>query len=179
MSLQRTQIRDAIVNLLLKNTVCGERVYASRVRPTWRSEFPLILVYANEEAVEIYAESPREYRRDLSLVIQVLARANDDVEDGLDAIGEQIEYLMHQDHTKGELCEDTILSGATITIDKEGENLIASLELRYSLPYYTQAVRDLKKDAGNFDFAEIEWDLVGDTSATIHATDVVSGFYDD
>lgn len=179
MSLQRKKIRDAVVNTLLNKTICADRVFASRVRPTWRNEFPLILVYANDEAVENWAESPREYKRSLTVSIEILARQNEKVENLLDEIGERVEYEMSQDHTKGELCEDTLLQSAAITIDKEGENLIASLVLTFALPYYSLAVRDLDSDAGNFDYAEIEWDTVGDTTGTIHAIDVVSGFYDD
>lgn len=186
MSTLRKRIRDAVVKTLLDRTLSEDRVFSSRVRPTWGNEFPLILVYGNEEDIEIFEESPRSYKRALSISVEILARANEEkqlTEDLLDSIGEVVEHLMCQDHTKkfltGEdLCEDTILRGANLSINTEGENAIGSLVLKYEMPYYTLAVRDLEKDAGNFNRMHAEWDVVGDTSGTIHAETDVSGIYD-
>jgi len=110
----RKQIRDKIVTLLIGKTDAAANVFPSRVRPIEEESLPTLQVYANSESVSIWQEAPREYERKLSLSIQITAKANDSLEDTLDHIAEQVEDLLRQDHTLGELCRDVILTGTEL-----------------------------------------------------------------
>lgn len=164
----RKQIRHAIVTLLTNKTSCGARVFPSRVRNVFGLELPCILVYSLAEEVTVFTAAPVEYKRDLGIRIEILAKADDLLDDTLDDIAEDVEYWMHQDFTQGELCGDTILKSLNQNIQIEGETLIGSLALNYELPYYTEAVTD-----------ESELDTLALANVKIHmADDAASGQID-
>jgi hypothetical protein len=178
LSSHRKNIREAIVETLIDfPTDCGARVYANRVRPVFQTELPLILVQTKTESVELFAESgPREYKRVLQVDVVILAEADESCDDVLDLLGAQVEAALNERHTldaDGEdLCEDVILRGADMGIEKEGNNLLGALRLNYEVPYYTQPVND----AENLEFlnrVDIEYDL--QVSGTENPTDIVDG----
>ncbi len=138
----RKEIRHAVVELLKGKTDCGDNVFASRVRSVFELELPCILVWTKAEPVKIYTEAPREYEKNLLVAIEILAKGDDDLDDVLDDIASDVEYWMHQDHTKRELSSDTTLKSTEITLDKSGDQLIGATILTYELPYYSEAVRD-------------------------------------
>ncbi len=138
----RKQIRDKIVSLLIGKTHATNNVFPSRVIPLEESLLPTIQVYANSETSEIWQEAPREYERKLSLSIQITANADGGLENKLDAIAEQVEDLLRQDHTLGELCRDVILTGTELTLHENGDMLIGSCNITYDILYYTLAVAD-------------------------------------
>lgn len=138
----RENIRAAVVTALKDNTDVGSKVYPSRVIPVAQDELPLILVYANSEAIEIYQESPREYERVLSLSVEMCADADENLDNELDALALQVEHRLMQDHTLGELCRDVVLKGCELTVSADGDTPIGSCVLTYEITYYTMAVAD-------------------------------------
>lgn len=138
----RKQIRDKVVSLLIGKTDAGNNIFPLRVRPIEEQTLPTVQVYANSESSEIWQEAPREYERKLSLAIQITAKADDNLEDVLDTIAEQVENVLRQDHSLGELCRDVILSGTELTLNQNGDTLIGSCNITYDLLYYTLAVAD-------------------------------------
>ena len=138
----RKQIRDKVVSLLIGKTDAGNKIFPSRGRPVEEQAFPAIQVYANAESSEIWQEAPREYERKLSLAIQITAKADDSLEDVLDQLALQVEDVLRQDHTLGELCRDVILTGTELTLNQNGDTLIGSCNITYEIPYYTLAVAD-------------------------------------
>ncbi|MBI4212049.1 MAG: hypothetical protein HY540_05365 [Deltaproteobacteria bacterium] len=138
----RKQIRDKVVSLLIGKTDAANNIFPSRVRPIEEQMLPTVQVYANSESTEIWQEAPREYERKLSLSVQITAKADDSLEDVLDAIAIQVEDVLRQDHTLGELCRDVILSGTELTLNQNGDTLIGSCNITYDVLYYTQAVAD-------------------------------------
>lgn len=144
----RKQIRDKVVSLLIGKTDAGNNIFSSRVRPIEEEILPTVQVYANSEQVEIWQEAPREYERKLSLSVQITAKADESLEDALDAIAEQVETVLRQDHTLGELCRDVILTGSELTLSENGDTLIGSCNLSYDILYYTLAVADRISENG-------------------------------
>lgn len=138
----RKQIRDKVVSLLIGKTDAANNIFPSRVRPIEEQTLPTVQVYANSESTEIWQEAPREYERKLSLSVQITAKADDSLEDVLDAIAIQVEDVLRQDHTLGELCRDVILSGTELTLNQNGDTLIGSCNITYDILYYTRAVAD-------------------------------------
>lgn len=152
----RKQIRDKIVSLLIGKTDAGNNIFPSRVRPIEEQTLPTIQVYANSESSEIWQEAPREYERKLSLSVQITAKADDSLEDSLDAIAIQVENVLRQDHTLGELCRDVILAGTELTIHENGDTLIGSCNITYDILYYTLAVADRIPENGYNDLNEMD-----------------------
>ncbi|OGQ23516.1 MAG: hypothetical protein A3I05_01100 [Deltaproteobacteria bacterium RIFCSPLOWO2_02_FULL_44_10] len=153
---QRKQIRDKIVSLLMGKTDAGNNIFPSRVRPLEEQSLSSIQVYANSESSEIWQEAPREYERKLSLSIQITAKADEGLENTLDIIAEQVEDLLRQDHTLGELCRDVILTGTELTIHENGDTLIGSCNITYDILYYTLAVADRIPENGYNDLHEMD-----------------------
>lgn len=153
---QRKQIRDKVVLLLIGKTDAGNNIFPSRVRPIEEQTLPTIQVYANSESSEIWQEAPREYERKLSLSVQITAKADDSLEDSLDAIALQVEDVLRQDHTLGELCRDVILSGTELNITQNGDTLIGSCNVTYDILYYTLAVADRIPANGYDDLNEMD-----------------------
>ncbi len=144
----RKEIRDKIVSLLVGKTDASSNIFPSRVHPVEEQTLPSIQVYANSEGSEIWQEAPREYERKLSLSIQITAKADDALEDVLDQIAIQVEDVLRQDHTLGELCRDVILTGTELTLNQNGDNLIGSCNVTYDVLYYTLAVADMIPENG-------------------------------
>lgn len=141
MTTKRKTIRHAIADVLKNNTDAGEHVYASRTRPIPASALPAILVYSNDEAIELHNEAPREYRRTLTLGIEIVARADDDLDDTLDDIAEQVERIISENQTPGG-ADTLLLNGVAITLTKDGDNQHGSCILTYDTIYYTLDVSE-------------------------------------
>jgi hypothetical protein len=142
MSSQRRKIREAVTDLLKGKTVCEDRVFKFRTRSLFEHELPAILVYTKAEPARVFTTAPVEYERNLHLIVEIVAKADESLDDVLDDIADEVEYWMHQDHTKGELCADTILKSTEIAILNPGDTMIGSAVLNFEMPYYTEAVAD-------------------------------------
>lgn len=127
------------MSLLTGATDAGSRVHETRMLPFKKAELPAISVYALSETIDSDSRtvSPREYRRDLTLAIDVVARAADDCDDDLDDIATQIEDAMHVDATLGGVCSDAFLMSTEIGISTETDQHVGVLTLTYSVEYFT------------------------------------------
>lgn len=141
MTSKRKTIRHAIANVLLNNTSAGAHVYASRTRKLSKESLPAILVYTNNEDVEVFNESPREYRRTLTLGIEIAARADDDLDDTLDDIAQEVERILSENQTPGG-ADTLLLTGATIVLNADGDNQHGGCVLTYDAIYFTLDVSE-------------------------------------
>lgn len=139
MTTKRKTIRKAVAAVLNGNTSAGANVFASRVRPVSSASLPAILVYANDEEVEVFNASPREYKRTLTLGIEIAARADDGLDDALDDIAQQVERIISENQTAGG-ASDYYLSGVHIELTGEGNSQHGSCILTYDVEYYTYDV---------------------------------------
>ena len=177
MSLVRKQIRTVIKNALLNQTDADARVFTTRVTPVWVTELPVILVYDTEESVDIWAESPREYVRKISLSVQVLMEGEDDLDDDLDVVGQQVETVLYQDHTLDEICSDVILVGCNKTLDKDGSTLKGSLILNYQVLYHTYAAQDTS-DLEWLNRVDAEYGIFEGAASADDPYDIITGIGD-
>jgi hypothetical protein len=141
MSRQRKLIRQAAAAVLKNNTSVGDKVFPSR--PPSLSEgsgLPAIFIYGDAEAISLHCESPREYRRELELKIDVTA-AGAAADDELDDIGDRVERLIGRSDRLTYQREPTVaeisLAGARVSYRQEGTQMIGSLVITYSAVYYT------------------------------------------
>lgn len=137
---QRKEIRHAIGNVLRGNTSVGDHVYVSRTRKLPKTAMPGILVYTLEESAEIFNAAPRLLERVLSVGIQIVARADEDLDDVLDGIAWEVERIMSENQTLGGLVSDIVLSRTDIALTDEGDNQHGGAILSYDVTYYTEDV---------------------------------------
>lgn len=176
MSSKRKAIREAFVDLLTNETDAEDRVYSNRVRPIWRSKLPAILVFSRNEPASIFAESPREMQRELTLSVEIMADANDSLDNSLDVIAEQVETLLDVDHTLGELCHDVVLESTEMVINRDGDTLYGSCILNYKIIYHRVAANSVE-DLEYLERVDTTYQTDNPASAEF-PTDIVTGLAD-
>lgn len=137
MSTQRKLIRKKVAELLAGATNAGASVFASRARAVFANELPAILVYSREETVTIYNASPRELQHVLTLVIEIAATADEELDDLLDDIAQQVIDRLNEYQTLDGTASDRVLTGSQLQIVGEGENQHGACALTYEVTYYT------------------------------------------
>lgn len=153
----RTEIRKAAAAILKAAGVAGGNVEPSLVRFARANQTPVCGVYALEEAADHQGTSPRTYKRTLTLAVEILHKAVEDLDDALDALAEAAETAMLTDPTLGGKADDCVLVNTLVTIVREGDALHGSCRLDFSIAYRT----DEPAATGLDDFAlgHVDWDM--------------------
>ena len=173
MSLKRKEIRAKIVEMLSGETDAGTRVYPSRIFPVWQKDLPAILVYTPADTREIDAQ-PRKYAVDLQIRVEILQKAKDSIDDELDALASQVEYVLAQDFSLGDNVEELVQEGTEITVDKDGDELLGSVVLSFKARYYQSSVTD-PIFLDDLKTVQTDWQADGATSASMDTEDTVTG----
>lgn len=136
MSHARTQIRNAVRVLLQAYTSVGSNVYESRIYPLNDPKLPAILIYTKEETLLDQSMSkPRTMQRQVQLVIEIYAKASNNVDETIDNLAAEIEQLLGGDPTIGGKAKDSMLVTTEIQFSDEGEKPIAIGILSYAVHY--------------------------------------------
>lgn len=155
----RKTIRKGVAALLKDKTDVGKRVFSNSSIPPWEEELPVILVYARNEPATVYGQAPKEYRRDIDFVVEIIAKGPEvdeegneplgqkSLEDILDDIAEQVEGLMSVDHTLGGVADDHEFTNTEMEFDGGGGLPIGSARLSFTVTYYTFYPRDSNQQA--------------------------------
>lgn len=159
----RTAIREAAAAILQSAGVAHGRVESSMVRFARATYTPACGVYALSEESGAQDTSPRTYKRTLSLAVEILHRAVDDMDDALDLQAEACELALLSDPTLGGAAEDCILTKTDVTIVREGDALHGSCRLTFEVAYRTD--EPAPSDLDDFRTAHADWDLDGDGAA--------------
>lgn len=144
----RKQIRHAIADVLRGNTLAGENVFASRTRKISEKLLPAILVYTREESFEVFNASPLEWKRTLTVGIEIVARADEDLDDQLDDIAGEVERIMSENQTLDCLASDVAPSRIEIQLTADGDNQHGACILTYDIVYYTFDVSEGEEGPG-------------------------------
>lgn len=174
MAHQRKLIRKAVIQRLKDaNTACGQRVFGNRARQIFQNELPCLLVYTQKEPVEISVQGPREYKRSLQVAVEIVAKADDDLDDSIDDIAEQVEAAIFTDETFGDLASDTILGDTDIDIIDDGEKPIGAAKILLTIPYYQRLPELVPADMDDFKTATMVVDVApGD--GQVESTDSIT-----
>jgi len=142
----RIIIRNAVKELLKVNTDLGGRWFCSRPKALFVSELPCGLIYFTEEEADHQNIVPRNYKRTLTLLTEVVHRLETErdnaLDDFLDSRAYEIEMAMFSDRYLGlqGIVEDCVLSRTEVmNIDVGGDEDIASLRIFWSIVYRTDA----------------------------------------
>lgn len=144
MSAQRKLIRTTAAAYLRNNTPVGASVFASRSSPLWdqedEQELPAICVYSGRETITLFQESPRIYKRELELKIEIGATGAD-ADDQLDDIGDAVERVIGRSnrltYANEQTVADILLSSESIEFSGVGKRTIGALLIVYTATYYS------------------------------------------
>ena len=136
----RTIIRKTIISLF-KNSAFGKsivgNIYESRVHPI--DIFPAILVYTpNEQITEYSISCPRSQTRQLTLIVEIYAKDNSNIESTTDSLSLEIEDILSKDHTLGGIVKDIVLSSTETNLSGDGDKPACIATLTYHITYRTK-----------------------------------------
>ena len=129
----RKQIRDQLMTTLTGLTTTGSNVFNSRVYD--HDALPCISVYTLSE--ELGDESQNKQFRMLNVMVEVRARAADNLEDQLDQIGAEIEdaIFANGDTTLSDTCKEFDYDGLDIELSGEAEQPFGLMTMRFMAMY--------------------------------------------
>jgi hypothetical protein len=159
---KRKQIRHAIKQFIIDAAIAEirtgsgltatYRVYANRPTPLWEVELPCVCIYtampeSGSEPSELESR-PSMYTRDLKIAVEILAKADGDVDDALDDIAENVEQAIgdNQESLARQLVDDaegTVITDAGIVdlintdvqLVDDGRKIIGSCKMTFVVPY--------------------------------------------
>lgn len=133
----RKQIRDEVVDILTTAEV-ADTISKSRVYPIPADTITMASVYTNTDTVaQTTLTYPRKFDREMMLVVEVVARDADYLNDRLDRVCESVENAIGADHTLGGKVKDCILTDTQITLDFSGDAPIGSARMQFRVSYRT------------------------------------------
>ena len=129
----RKQIRDQLMTTLTGLTTTGSNVFNSRVYD--HDALPCISVYTLSE--ELGDESENKQFRMLNVMVEVRAKAADNLEDQLDQIGAEIEdaVFANGDTTLSNTCKEFDYDGLDIELSGEAEQPFGLMTMRFMAMY--------------------------------------------
>lgn len=152
---ERQLIREALLEMLEGNLEGVKLLKANRYLPIWNSDdlLPAVLIYTRSESAEIFVAAPRQYKRTIQLAIEIVAYANDKLDELLDKITRDIEKLIFVDDTLKGTANDCILTGIESDLNVDGERPIGANRLLFDVTYLTFAPEEQRlKDFEGVDF---------------------------
>lgn len=186
----RAAIRTAARSLIVAAaTAAGSRVYTNRTEPMEQAPtelgggiaLPAVLLYTPSEESEIFDESPRRYRRRLTLRAECVRRISADtaaIDDELDTFAGQVERALLTDPTLGNAVDDCELTGTDTTINDEGQALIGAAVLTFRVSYYTEEPEPLAPSLDDLVEIRTEIDLAGANEAPADRAQTIIGDLD-
>lgn len=135
MAHKRQLIRDALKAMILSNTDAGTNVYSNRVTKAWQTELPMIKILYGSETALPRAVNSRQSIRNLSLIVEVIAEANENLDDTLDTLSQQVEQIIAADYSISGNALSSILTSTEPSFDGEGESVVGKLTLNFETKY--------------------------------------------
>lgn len=133
---------DGYIAPVLQNnywTKADARVYKSRSIEITPEELPMVLISAKDEQVELVNASHFDggYKRTLTLHVEGLYEALDEVEDDLDEMAEGLEGALDGFVVDGMESAHLLLKSTDIDVDREGEIPLGAIRLTYEVVYHS------------------------------------------
>lgn len=180
MSAQRKLIRTAAAAHLKNRTRAGANVFPSRSKPLWDHEdveLPAICVYCGRETITVFQESPRLYKRELELRIEIGA-SGEDADDQLDDIGDAVERAIGRSnrltYAKEQTVADILLSNEQIEFSGEGRKTTGALVIVYTAEYYTPEPDEFDSEpVDDLNTVATDYDIDGKQQPADRARDIV------
>jgi hypothetical protein len=141
--MSRRLIREKVYNLINNKTSFGPRVFRSRKVPLEHDEEcnnGVILIYIEKESSSIFTDSPREYKRTLTLSIAVIKTMRPEdierIEDQIEVVTQKIEEIIGKNDDLEGVVSDVTFDGYEFIDNEDGEFKEGASKLTYSITYY-------------------------------------------
>lgn len=132
----RQQIRDRIIADVTGLATTGANVYDSKLYNILQGELPALAVYTQNETSEISTIAPNvTLDRELEVIIECYAEANENIENTLDTIASEVENSLGTDLSLNNLAITQFLSSTDIDFTSEGEKPLGICKLTYNVRY--------------------------------------------
>lgn len=132
----RQQIRDRIIADVTGLATTGANVYDSKLYNILQGELPALAVYTQNESSEISTIAPNvTLDRELEVIIECYAEANENIENTLDTIASEVENSLGTDLSLNNLAITQFLSSTDIDFTSEGEKPLGICKLTYNVRY--------------------------------------------
>lgn len=137
----RQKIRNKFTALLKEIPAFNNNVYESRVHQLVSDDMPAALVYSESETIEPATKGnrPAIQKRFVETAVYAFAKAEDKVENSLDALTEMIESKICSDPTLGGLVFQTSLLNTVLQIDSEPNSPIGAARMSFMSIVHTQS----------------------------------------
>lgn len=134
----RQKIREAVAALLYDKPTTGRRVYPSRVFSLEESELPSWSVFCGpEEVTRITLGAPAYLHRNMALVLEGHALADERIDQVLDTMAMEAEQALSQILTVDGKTLPTIFKSTDFEFSGDGDAQIGFVRLTYAIPYVT------------------------------------------
>lgn len=162
----RRSIKEGLVNTLKGETTARDSVHASRSIPTDIDKLPTVLIYIKSESIEIFNESPREYKRIATITIECIDTGDDDdsADNNVELLAKQVEDNLGLDETFGDLVDDSELVSINFQNEPDGQSPVAAAVITLNATYYTDA--SPKSDAADFLRFNTDWQVGHDNESS-------------
>jgi hypothetical protein len=130
----RKRIRTEVVATLDAVPSLTTRVHKTRLKPFAQDVLPRVCVYTMEESSDGDGTA-NALRRQVSLMVEIIVKGNDDIDDAVDDLAELIETALAADRTRGGLSYDTTLTSTRLSVHQEGEEKTGHGVLTYAVIY--------------------------------------------
>jgi hypothetical protein len=161
---QRKAIRHAIRDALRGATRAGTRVYCNRSE-AWESstELPAIGLYTDDERAELSGEAPREYKRSVTVRLELLVRqeAGEQGDDELTEFVEEVFAVLAQNESAGDYAARSVYLGHEVDLVENAERMILAAHVRWRFDYYTE-VDEVPASSPDADLLHAGWRIAGD-----------------
>lgn len=139
MSHVRSQIRSAVQTALMGLATTGNQVFASRTYHLRDDDLPALLIKTESESViEVTLSSDAMMTRELTLVVEGYAKANDALDETLDDIADEVESELNESTLDG-LCRNCIIESTEIGFDDTLDQPVGRISLTFKIVYFTGA----------------------------------------
>lgn len=133
----RQQVREEIASILVGLATTGTRVFTSRTYPIRDVDLPCLRIKTEQERVEyVTVNQPAQQEREITLVIEAIAKATENLDDTLDDICKEVELVIDSVAT---ISKDIQLAGTNIEMSVEGNQPVGMATMIYRMKVYTLA----------------------------------------
>ena len=181
MSLKRKEIRHKLRDALTGKTKAGRNVRVNRSEVQWEENLPGLNIQLLSEDAEERTQAPRELKKTIPMVIEVVAsgKDGDEVNDCLDELCEEVETCIAIDDSLSCTVNDIIYTGCQIDIEPDGEVPIGAARMTFNVEYYEFSPRnnaDQTRTAGitNFTGVDAEYSIANEQAENDRAKDTVN-----
>ena len=131
----RQQVREEIASIVTGLTTTGNRVFTSRTYPIQETDLPCLLVKTENERVEYQTiNQPAQQEREITVVIDAIAKANSDLDDTLDEICKEVETIID---SVAAVSKNIQLAGTNIDTNVVGNQPVGMATMIYRMRVFT------------------------------------------